>query len=572
MKKVIKIFTVVLAVLLLVSNVKAIETSFTSDFKGFGIDFDNSLNKTRIYHNELIPGAPNNYTLFKISSPIKNTEDNYADGKILYCSDGNLDSPNLESDSAPFDTNCKILKGSGSNDKSIAYIYENGYGTYKSNYSATEYLTGDMINDYYITQAAIWHFTEPVSWLNNFNLSAGTYNGQSNEITKKIAKLILDAESASSGASLEMSISNTKMSLTNDGKYYISSPIKLTGKYINSNITTSLSGANNAFVTTDQNATSGTTTFNNNSTVYIKVPASSVTNETNITLKISATTSIEDSEAIECEHRQAATYRLQPVMIFYPKNTNLSDSISVNASASTPVSKYDVKISKKDINNTEELEGATLTIKNADGTVVTSWVSDKTTKTISLLPGSYTLEETIAPDGYIKSTSKIDFTVDNTGKVLVGGKEVEEIIITNDPIIITISKRSITGSDELPGAKLKITDRDGNIVKDIQGNELEWISEATPRSFNLKIGDYILSETIAPEGYELSESTIEFTINSEGKVLVAGQEVENNLIIFENTPEPKQVPTGNAIIYVAGTMCIAALGVAIYYIIKRKEL
>ena len=207
----------------------------------------------------------------------------------------------------------------------------------------------------------MWYFTIPPYFMSDFDFNAGTYKGQSNEVTKKISKLILDAKEAASGGSLSASVSNKKMNLTSDGKYYISDGVKLTGKFINSQITTSVSGNSSAFVVTDKNATSGSSKFNNNSTVYLKIPVESLKKDEAITLKVSATTMIDDSEAIQCEHPQGAEYDIQPVIIFYPKNTTLSDSVSLSVS----VDNFNVKISKRDINNSEEIAGATLTIKNS---------------------------------------------------------------------------------------------------------------------------------------------------------------------------------------------------------------
>ena len=260
----------------------------------------------------------------------------------------------------------------------------------------------------------------------------------------------------------------------------------------------------------------------------------------------------------------------------YKTNPNVKVNVDENESGSsggliTALSIYN-SLTKKDITNSEEVQGATLTIKNSSGTVIETWVSETKSKTVYLEPGTYILEETIAPDGYIKSTNKIEFVVNSDGKVLVGNKEVSDVVFTNEPILVTVSKRSITGSEELKGAKLKITDKDGNIVKDVNGNKLEWMSTDKPKIFQLKMGDYILSESIAPKGYELSETTIKFTINGEGKVLIDGKESKDNLIIFKNTPEPEQVPTGNTIVYIAGSLCLITLAISIYIIIKRKEL
>lgn len=462
MKKALKLFIALLMAVFFSNDVKALETSFTENFQGFAIDYTKNINYIGMLGSEML-GSDAGNTYFKISSPIVGTESTYADGKVLYCADGKKGSPAFDgvADSVPFGE-CYIRKGTGSNDKSIAYVYENGYGNYVTDYSATDYLTGNWETDYYITQVAMWYFTNYEEWMNNFDFQKGTYNGQTSDIIKKISKLITDAKAANSGASLKMESSSSQIRLTEDGNYYITSPIKITGKYINSQITASVSGVDNGFVTTNKDDTSGITNFDNNSTIYIKVPVDDVTDSSTITLNISATSSIEESEAIECRHQSVEEY--QPIIIFYPKNKTLTESINFAKDY------FSVKITKTDITNSKVLEGATLTITDSNNTVIETWVTEGSTKELQLTPGTY-----------------------------------------------------------------------------------------------------ILEETKAPEGYELSEERIEFTINSDGQVLIEGIEIENNHIVYENVPEPEEVETGNTLIYVAGTMCLVSLGVAIYFIIKRKE-
>lgn len=190
-------------------------------------------------------------------------------------------------------------------------------------------------------------------------------------------------------------------------------------------------------------------------------------------------------------------------------------------------------------------------------------------KKLSLAPGTYTLEETIAPKGYIKSTSKITFIVKDDGKITVNGKEVTSVVMKNEPIIVYISKKSINGKTELPGAKLKITDKDGKLVKDLDGKELEWTSTTKEVSFHLAAGTYYLTETIAPEGYELSDTTIEFTVTEDGKVKMDKKDVDNNLIVFTNTPEPTPVKTGSFMIYIV-VIGILSVGLVTYYVIKKQ--
>ena len=178
-----------------------------------------------------------------------------------------------------------------------------------------------------------------------------------------------------------------------------------------------------------------------------------------------------------------------------------------NAPENAPT-KY--KISKQDITSKEELPGAKLEIRDKNNIVVDSWTSGNTPHYVSNLGvGTYTLTETIAPDGYTLSQETITFTVQKDGKV-------ETIIMynapENAPTKYKISKQDITSKEELPGAKLEIRDKN-NIVVD------SWTSGNTPHYVtNLKVGTYTLTETIAPAGYTLSKETITFTVQKDGKV------------------------------------------------------
>ena len=169
-----------------------------------------------------------------------------------------------------------------------------------------------------------------------------------------------------------------------------------------------------------------------------------------------------------------------------------------------------VKISKQDITSKEELPGATLVIKDKSGKEVASWVSTNEPHYIEgLAAGEYKLTETTAPDGYIKSEETIEFIVKDDGSVTtVVMYNAKESKVTK----VKISKQDITTKEELPGAKL--------VIKDKNGKEVEsWVSGNTPHYIEgLKPGEYTLTEITAPEGYELSEETIKFTIKDDGKV------------------------------------------------------
>lgn len=86
--------------------------------------------------------------------------------------------------------------------------------------------------------------------------------------------------------------------------------------------------------------------------------------------------------------------------------------------------------------------------------------------------------------------------------------------ITKDKKItkLRISKQDITTKEELPGATL--------VLKDSKGNEIDtWESSEEPHYIEgLEPGNYSLIETIAPEGYKLSEDTVEFTLEADNTV------------------------------------------------------
>lgn len=578
----IKSFLLVLLTLFLYVNNVYAESCELNDERGFCLDMTkhNAIAETTKYFGEDAEKKPGG-TYFKVSN----------NDEIIYCSNVMLSTDHLKNDLEPIDQNCREKSAI---EKSIIYLYEYGYGSniesgkYKYN---SKYLYGnDVSKDYYITQSAVWYFYPPdddpsdtwlvdpndggydwnTYWFNEgFDFTNGTYYGKKYDMVSKISALVVDAKAASNATpSLELTSKNTIMNVTSDGNYYISDAITLTGKYLTDSISLSLTGTPDAFITTNKEATSGITTLSDgtnpsiNEVLYIKVPVTSFNSEkSNITLKVTSKSSFTDeSTVIECN---PGIDKFDQSMIKYNPNTKtLSKEITVTAN------KYPVKVSKTDASG-NPLEGATLIIKQGDK-VIESWNTSTEVKTILLSPGIYTLSETKAPNGYILNHEVTTFTVGETN---------EEIKMINEPITITVSKRSVKSSKELTGATLRITDEKGNIVKDILGENLEWVTTEKPKVIHIAAGTYILEEIKSPEGYELSDKKIEFTVHENGKVTIKeglivkkDTELENNLIVFENSPEPKQVPTGNTYAIMAAILCTVSLGVATYFILKRKEI
>ena len=171
------------------------------------------------------------------------------------------------------------------------------------------------------------------------------------------------------------------------------------------------------------------------------------------------------------------------------------------------------EISKTDIAGTE-LAGAKLEVLNKDGEVVDEWISTEEEHIIRglHLGETYTLKETIAPEGYVKAQA-IEFTVNTDGSVT-------KVQMKNELSTTEISKTDIFG-DELAGAKLEIIDEEGKVVD-------EWVSTDKAHIIRgLHLGkSYRLRETIAPLGYVKAEE-IEFTVNEDASVTAV--EMRNEL-------------------------------------------
>lgn len=167
-----------------------------------------------------------------------------------------------------------------------------------------------------------------------------------------------------------------------------------------------------------------------------------------------------------------------------------------------------VEISKKDITNDEELEGAELKIIDEDGNIVEEWVSTKEPHYIEgkLIVGkTYTLHEEISPDGYVVAND-ITFEVNEDGSVTT-------VEMYDDTTKVKVSKRDITTDKELPGAKLQIINADDEIVE-------EWISTDEEHYIEGKLiagEEYTLHEEAAPNGYKIAND-VKFTVNADGSV------------------------------------------------------
>ena len=216
----------------------------------------------------------------------------------------------------------------------------------------------------------------------------------------------------------------------------------------------------------------------------------------------------------------------------------------------TPTEK-EITFKKVDPNG-KEIPGAELKIYSGD-TVnleeapVADWttVAD-TSKVIKLAPGTYTLREFDAPEGY-QIVGDITFTVNADGSITIKNKGADDTVLAAGPVLtitdkedtspkpITFSKVNL-GGNEIAGAQIKIYKGDK-----AEGTAVEsWTSEAgKSKELSLAPGTYTFHEEAAPTGY-LKVTDITFQVKPNGTVEVTkvgekDSKGEDNRVVAQNS-------------------------------------
>ncbi|KAI7257547.1 hypothetical protein KC345_g10768, partial [Hortaea werneckii] len=166
-----------------------------------------------------------------------------------------------------------------------------------------------------------------------------------------------------------------------------------------------------------------------------------------------------------------------------------------------------LKLTKVDEgNSSKKLAGAEFTLYDSSKQVVKTGVTDENGELEfkDLKEGIYTLKETGAPAGY--ELNPTDFPVN------INSADPQILSITNKEILGSIKLVKVDQDDvtkKLAGAEFKLYDAEQNVIRtgttDTAG-ELEFN--------NLNVGSYVLKETSAPAGYDLSSTEYPITIDS----------------------------------------------------------
>ena len=184
------------------------------------------------------------------------------------------------------------------------------------------------------------------------------------------------------------------------------------------------------------------------------------------------------------------------------------------------------KIKKTNEADNTALPGAIFELKNQEGKTINRYSgSDGIVEFIDLEPGTYTLQEAQAPDGFIKSNRRWQVVVYDTGNVVineVGGRGTS--FTGKDTILIPVSNKPSggdfkvykKGSDgkALPGAKFKITKHNDTSFTPVEAKSN---ANGVVEFKGLTQGTYIIEETEAPAGYRKFYKKWVLVVDAEGK-------------------------------------------------------
>ncbi|WP_327907846.1 SpaA isopeptide-forming pilin-related protein, partial [Bacillus paramycoides] len=194
-----------------------------------------------------------------------------------------------------------------------------------------------------------------------------------------------------------------------------------------------------------------------------------------------------------------------------------------------------LQVIKKDAESGKVLEGAEFRLKNKNGQVVgeaKTTNKDGVVTFENVVPGKYTLEETKAPEGYkaVEVTVEVNVVANEVVKQEVMNEKVKEKITGQ----LEITKVDANNTDKtLAGAVFEIW-KDGTKIDTLTTNKNGKVT-----SKKLEPGDYILKEVQAPEGYNLSDKEIKFTISNQ-KIEVVKLQITNEKDTGKDPEKPDE--------------------------------
>ncbi|MBO5138277.1 MAG: Cys-Gln thioester bond-forming surface protein [Bacilli bacterium] len=331
----------------------------------------------------------------------------------LYCLDRTLD----------------LAEGEYSDPKEVNGNYDVALTILEKTYPGNSDYRNVTEEQYFVTQHAIWYSlaksgADTSSDASVYAQAIEIAASKNNDLAKQILAIYNEALGKSQVKnSMEIiGADNVTLTQTSDGKYLETSDLRVDAKV---NTTSKFDGftvnvGDSSVKVVDTNGNEKNQ-FQNGNTFRIQIPIADEKNADSIIANIKISGTFQEGKLYYYSY--GSRNDIQRVLFVNNVYRSMPAEVTLNF----------VKISKQDITNGNELEGATLKVEkdSGDGTysLVTSWISSTTPKYIFLQPGNYRLTEISAPEGYELSQEVINFTVGDDNK------PIGTVVMKNTPYV-----------------------------------------------------------------------------------------------------------------------------------------
>ncbi|PGL77238.1 TQXA domain-containing protein, partial [Bacillus sp. AFS054943] len=398
-----------------------------------------------------------------------------ADGRIVYCLDERLDSPNGHD-----------LEEMGRMGDGYYRILANGY----PNKQPSELGVSSWQEAHFATQVAIWIF--------NTDLNYDDLVFKNTNVKNAVDKIRKDASENAETQDLSFEVTpDSIQAVAANEEYFKAGPFKINTNASGTFKPETINAPEGAYFTDASGNMK--TEFEAKEEFYVnfkQVPTGS--------FNIKVTGNLNKMETIWYKsHDQGVQNALG---VITTSHVPVKENIKVNWQKELKGSLELLKISE----DGSKLVGATFELKDSDGNKVATLTTDENgiAKIGDLKLGTYTLVETNAPAGHVLDPTPIPVEVKDEAVVKVTAKN----NLAKGEIEIT--KQDFDSKKPLANAEFKIFTKDGKEVATGVTNENGIVKFA-----ELKNGEYYYVETKAPEGYILDSTPQKFIVDSQKKSL-----------------------------------------------------
>lgn len=236
---------------------------------------------------------------------------------------------------------------------------------------------------------------------------------------------------------------------------------------------------------------------------YTHIKVTNIKEDTNIKLIVSGIQNV--GTDVFFYSPEGGREKSQSLIGIQSGNTNISKSFEHKVTFGS------VNIKKVDeANNEITLKDAEFTIKDLNGNIVKVITTNESgIASAKLVTGSYTIEETKAPSGYLIVNGQQQFTIEP------GQTESLSLVFTNTKIKGSIEITKVDENEKpLKDAEFVIKNEAGEVVSKAKTDE-----DGIVRFIELPYGKYTYQEITAPTGYVLDNTEHSFEIKEDGKVI-----------------------------------------------------